>query len=287
MQVRFVLLGSLVSSGGRREARRSELLTGLMFSVLHLVALGSVALAAPEQESTAVPLESVTYLDVPTPAEPASPRALLKPRPVVVSQAVKIPAVEEVVSRPDQAAGFQELLTPREIDRLPPPDPDGRTVDERDFSGRGVAGGVAGGKPPTALPPDLAAALAAQGKITDVLAGRRPPREIRPVEMTLVEMKPQLLNRDEVLEWLLAQWPPVLKEAGIEGSVVMQFVIDTLGRVPIGSARVISSSHPLFANAALAVIPRLHFTPGRMTVGGKLVIVPVNARVPFKWSQVE
>jgi protein TonB len=286
MQVRFALLGSLVSSGRCREHRRSELLTGLMFSMLHLAALGSVALAVPQQESAAAPLATVTYLDVPTPAEPASPRALLKPRPVVVSQAVKIPAVEEVVSRPDQAAGFQELLTPREIDQLPPPDPGGRAVEERDFSGRGVAGGVAGGKPPTALPPDLAAALAAQEKITDILAGRR-LREIRPVEMTMVEMKPQLLNRDEVLKWLLAQWPPVLKEAGIEGSVVMQFMIDTLGRVPTGSARVISASHPLFANAALEVIPRLQFTPGRMTVGGKLVVVPVNARVPFKWSQIE
>jgi protein TonB len=287
MQVRFALLSSLVASGPRREPWRTEALPGLIFGVLHLLLVASVALGAPELPSGAALLESVTYLDIPTPAAPTSPRAeAVKPRPVVVSQAVKIPAVESEVTRPDQAAGFQELLAPRELKALPPPDRSGPPVDERDFSGRGVAGGVAGGKPPPALPPDVAAALAAEGRITDV-ATRQVTRAVRPVEMDAVEIKPQLLNRERALDLLQQHWPAVLRQAGIEGDAIVQFVVDSNGAVVNESIQVLMSSHPLFANSVLPVVRQLRFSPGRMSMAGQLVPVPVTVRAPFKWSQVQ
>lgn len=285
MLVRFALLKSLVSSGRRREPRRGELVPGLVFATLHLALLGSVALAAPEEGAAPPPLETVTYLDIPTPTEPASPRTVVRPRPVVVSQAVRIPAVEGEVSRPDKAAGFQELLAPREISQLPAPGTSGAAVDERDFSGRGVVGGVAGGKPPVALPPDVAAAMAVEGRITDA-ATRTVARQVKPVEMAAVEIKPQLLNRDDAMKLLHQHWPPVLRQAGIEGSVIVQFVIDTSGLASRESIRVFSASHPQFAGAAMTIVPQLRFSPGRMSVAGRMMAVPVQVRIPLKWTQL-
>lgn len=282
--VHFELLNTLVATGRRRDLWRSEMLLAGFFASIHIALVASAGLGAEAVASLETPLvESVTYLDVPAPSEPTSPRTALKPRPVVVSQAVRIPAVQETVTRPDKAAGFQELLAPREIKPLPPPDARG-AVDERDFSGRGVVGGVAGGKPPPRVPPGVAAALAAEGRITDAPT-RTVPREIKPMEMAAVQIKPALINRNEVTELLEKFWPPVLLQAGIEGSAIVQFVVDTVGKVVPGSAKVLSSSHPQFAGSALQVLEHLRFTPGRMSFGGTLMAVPVHVRVPFKWTQ--
>lgn len=284
--VRFGLLGAL-DYGTRARPRLRELLPGLVFASAHLAGLLALHRAPPAAIAAESPgnLERVTYLDVPPPPEAESPRKVLRPRPVAVSEAVIIPAAAGEVAHPGKAAGFQELLAPREIKTLPPPDPSGAAVHERDFSGRGIVGGVAGGKPPPALPPDLAAALAREGRLSDDVAAARPAPPMKPIEVEAVDIKPKLLNRDEIAERLLAAYPPMLKNVGIEGTAIIQFVVDTTGVVVAGSGRVVTATHALFGKAGLDVLPHARFSPARTSLNGVVMAVPVNVRVPLAWSQ--
>ena len=56
-------------------------------------------------------------------------------------------------------------------------------------------------------------------------------------------------------------YPPLLRSAGISGAVLVEFVVDTLGRVEPGSSRVLQSDHDLFAASVREVMTRLRFMP--------------------------
>lgn len=66
-------------------------------------------------------------------------------------------------------------------------------------------------------------------------------------------------------------YPAALREAGIPGSVVVEFVIDDTGRV--AHAQVVRSTHPDFEMPTLAALNQWRFTPGLK--GGR----QVNTRV--------
>ena len=83
--VHFELLNTLVATGRRRDLWRSELLLAGFFASIHLALVASAGLGAEAVASLETPLvESGTYLEVPAPSEPTSPRTAHKPRPVVV-----------------------------------------------------------------------------------------------------------------------------------------------------------------------------------------------------------
>jgi protein TonB len=62
----------------------------------------------------------------------------------------------------------------------------------------------------------------------------------------------------------MPRYPSMLQAAGVEGTVVMQFVVDTTGRVERGSARAIRSDHALFERAVLDALPRMRFSPAEV-----------------------
>ena len=65
------------------------------------------------------------------------------------------------------------------------------------------------------------------------------------------------------------RYPDILRSAGVEGEVLAQFVVDTLGRVDISSYKVIRTSHELFAASLRAALPAMRFMPAE--VGGRKV----------------
>ncbi|NIM49991.1 MAG: TonB family protein [Gemmatimonadales bacterium] len=75
-------------------------------------------------------------------------------------------------------------------------------------------------------------------------------------------------------------YPPEMYRAGIEGSVVLQAMVDTAGLVEQGSIRVLSSSHEAFEAAAIEMLGASRFLPGR--AGER----PIRAlvRVPVKFQ---
>ena len=54
-------------------------------------------------------------------------------------------------------------------------------------------------------------------------------------------------------------YPDILRQAGVEGEAVVSFVVDSTGRVDLGTFRVIRSTHELFTAAVKSALPRMRF----------------------------
>ncbi|MEZ4457734.1 MAG: energy transducer TonB [Gemmatimonadales bacterium] len=74
-------------------------------------------------------------------------------------------------------------------------------------------------------------------------------------------------------------YPALLRTAGMSGRVILQFVVDTLGRVERGSVEVVESPHEAFAASATASIEASRFRPAR--VRGRVVRQLVRQGVTF------
>jgi protein TonB len=75
-------------------------------------------------------------------------------------------------------------------------------------------------------------------------------------------------------------YPAMLRSAGINGGVLAEFVVDTLGRVEPGSSKIVQSDHDLFAAAVRDVMSRLRFMPAEAR-GHK---VRQLVRLPFRFD---
>lgn len=95
-----------------------------------------------------------------------------------------------------------------------------------------------------------------------------------PLPVSLVEERPELLAAPQPV------YPAPLREAGVQGIVVVQLVVDTLGRAEVGSVRVLQHSMAGFDASALASIRAARFRPAR--VWGRPVRVLVQVPVDFR-----
>jgi len=75
------------------------------------------------------------------------------------------------------------------------------------------------------------------------------------------------------------RYPERLREAGIEGTVVVRFTVDTTGRVDRRTAQVVSSTHDLFSRAVLEALDGFRFKPAE--VGTRRVAA--LAEMPFEF----
>ena len=75
------------------------------------------------------------------------------------------------------------------------------------------------------------------------------------------------------------RYPESLRSAGVDGSVLIQFTVDTLGRVDMQSVKVLTSTHTLFTDAVRQSLGAFHFKPAE--VNGKRV--PALAQMPFEF----
>ena len=76
------------------------------------------------------------------------------------------------------------------------------------------------------------------------------------------------------------RYPDLLRAAGVRGSVVMRFVIDTTGRVAARTVEARHSDDELFTAAVRAVLPRMRFLPAE--ANGRKVPVLVEQRFEFR-----
>lgn len=60
------------------------------------------------------------------------------------------------------------------------------------------------------------------------------------------------------------RYPPDLKGAGVEGEVLAQFVVDTLGTPVLTTFRVLKSSHGEFTESIKAALPGMKFVPAEL-----------------------
>ena len=147
-----------------------------------------------------------------------------------------------------QLQGFQTVVAPATIPTEIPPVNLQERFDPRDYSGIGVEGGTGTGV--------LAAGDAGQVYAFDLVT-EQPDRIAGAVPV----------------------YPPLLRNAGIQGQVVLEAVIDTSGRVEPGSIRTVVSSNALFDAAAITSLRQTLFRPAR--VNGRAVRVLI--RIPFNF----
>jgi protein TonB len=75
-------------------------------------------------------------------------------------------------------------------------------------------------------------------------------------------------------------YPEALRNAGLEGKVVAEFVVDESGQPVLGSIRIVQSDNDLFADAVRVALRRMRFTAAE--VGGKKVSQLVQ--MPFVFT---
>lgn len=84
----------------------------------------------------------------------------------------------------------------------------------------------------------------------------------------------------QILTGPLPRYPELLREAGVEGRVVLEAVVDTTGRIRRDSILVVSATNPEFVGPArqalLATLFRPAFAAGRA--------VPTRIRIPFEFA---
>lgn len=76
------------------------------------------------------------------------------------------------------------------------------------------------------------------------------------------------------------QYPEALRAWRVEGTARLRFVVDTLGRVERDGIEVVEASHPAFAAAVRAALPRMRFRPAR--VGARPVRQLVEFPIAFR-----
>jgi outer membrane biosynthesis protein TonB len=68
----------------------------------------------------------------------------------------------------------------------------------------------------------------------------------------------------QVVEQPSPRYPIVLERAGIAGRVVLEYVVDTLGRAEPGSLHAVASTRPEFEAAARASVLNSRYRPARL-----------------------
>lgn len=76
------------------------------------------------------------------------------------------------------------------------------------------------------------------------------------------------------------RYPDDLRKNHIQGEVLAQFVVDTLGRAEMATFKVLRASDPGFTNAVREAVPAMHFSPA--SIAGRPVRQLVQ--MPFQFS---
>src|SRR5262245_19848141 len=91
-------------------------------------------------------------------------------------------------------------------------------------------------------------------------------------------------HTDELLMHLLTpakpRYPEPLRQAGIEGRVLVRFVVDTVGRIDPASVQILSSTHDQFTRAVRDALSGFRFRPAESN--GKHI--PALAEMPFEFK---
>ena len=96
------------------------------------------------------------------------------------------------------------------------------------------------------------------------------------MDVRLVEKPPRVLRSEN------PHFPDALRSRGQGGRVVVQFVVDTLGRAEMSEFKIVDATDSLLGDAVRAVLPRFRFTPGE-AAGHK---VRTMVALPFDFTLV-
>jgi TonB family protein len=217
------LSGVLLASRPERDVQGTARTTAgavLIHACMVALLVWATAMVGIEAETD----EQVTVIELPPEAPPPPPPPVAR--------------VQEVAPPVEVAKGFQTLSVPDIVPPDIPPPQIGVKITEADYSGVGREGGRADGK--EGAPP------------TDDLT-------VAPT-FTPFTVAPELKNTEEVQRALVRSYPPLLRDAGIGGTVLMWFLIDETGKVVKTQVKE-SSGHQPRDEAAERVAEVMKFSP--------------------------
>lgn len=213
-----------------------------MSLVIHTVLIGGAVYGTLQagQKFEKPKAQSVEFVKIEKKEPPPPPKKTAPPPP-------------NVTAAPPPPKGFQILSAPIKIpDVLPKIDLSKSVTNAADFTGKGVAGGIANG----------------------VVGGVAKPNENNTYYAYQVEKQVESRAGNPP-----PQYPDVLRSSNLTGEVLAQFVVDTTGRADMSSFKAITSTHPLFTKAVEDVLKRYRFTPAE--IGGKKVAQLVQQNFQF------
>ncbi len=234
------MFNNLLESEAKKTKRSGSSIVSL---VIHVGAVAAmvVATANAGQQMMEEKAEKVEFVEVKKDEPPPEPE--------------KAPPPPDVVAQAPIAKGFQVLQAPDIIPlEIPDIDLSRAVTDEADFSGKGVAGGIAKG---------------VEGGVAQVPQGDTPYFEFQ------VEKPAAMAAGSNQMVY-----PEMLRSAQVEGTVLASFVVDTAGKADMSTFKVLKSDHELFTNAVKNALPRIRYLPAE--VGGRKVKQLVQQ--PFVFS---
>ena len=167
------------------------------------------------------------------------------------------PPPDVVVAANPPPKGFQTVVAPTDIPKdIPPVDLNEKPFDPKDFTGKGVEGGIAAGIVGGTGPVDVSGEVFLEAQLDD---------PVQPISI------PQ------------PRYPPVLQSAGIAGAVDLQYVVDTTGHAEPSSFKVMKTTHQAFVEPAREAITKGVFKPAKFK--GQPVRQLVQQRISFKVGQ--
>ena len=191
--------------------------------------------------------------EAPKPKAPKAPKAVVPPTP-------------RVVEAPAPPKGFQVVPPVVNVPTaLPSIDLSKAVTRERDFSGKGVAGGTADG------------VEGGTGKAGDKGKEAGPSE---PVLKSTPYMEFQVEKAVEHIGGATPEYPASLRDAGVKGEVLAQFVVGENGRYEGGTLKILSSSNPAFSEAVKRALPGMRFSAAQ--IGGQKVKQLVQ--MPFQFN---
>ena len=230
---------NLIESKRKQQKSLGQSITSVIVHILIIFGAVKATSGAAETLQKVIQDTTMVFLEPPKAPEPPPEQ----------------PPPEAVVAANPPPQGFQVVTPPADIPTEIPPVNLNEKFDPRDFTGKGVEGGIG----------------------TGVVGGTGPVLEGEVFLAAEVDETPQTAGACS------PEFPPVMKSAGIPGRVVMQFVVNTDGKVDPGSLKIMNSTHKAFEDPAKEAILKCPFKPGRSR--GQPVRVLVQQAISFKLGQ--
>jgi periplasmic protein TonB len=232
---------NLIESQDKSKKSIGQTILSFIVHAVVIVAAVKVTAAGAEAVKNVVTDTTMVFLKPPPPPPPPPDQ----------------PPPDVIVAQNPPPKGFQTVVAPTDIPKdIPPVDLEQKPFDPRDFTGKGVEGGIGKGIVGGTGPVDVAGVIYTEGQLDD---------PVQPISIPT------------------PRYPPVLQSAGIAGSVDLQYVVDTTGHAEPNSFKVMKSTHPAFAEPAKEAILKGVFKPAKFK--GQPVRQLVQQRISFKVGQ--
>jgi len=233
---------NLLESGAKKQTTITQSITSMVVHVVLIYGAIQATKGAAAVVQGIIQDTTMMFLTPPPPPPPPPP---------------EMPPPDAIVTANPPPQGFQTVMPPTEIPTTIPPVNLSERFDAKDFSGKGVEGGIATGVVGgTGAVPTVTGETFLETQVDDPVAPINIPKP---------------------------RYPPVLQQAGVSGRVEVEYVVDTTGHAEPASWKVLRSSNSAFEAPAREAIMKAVFKPAR--VRGQAVRQLVRQAIAFNIGQ--